>query len=150
MDLLVQGCHTYRIYSHLEVTRTGLLAYRGYTYGISQHIEVTRREFICIYGSYTQGINLYIELHVRNLFAQSGYTQGIYLHIEVTLRGFTYIQKLHVQGFTCIYPIKKYSGVSVEFRQIKAAMGAPKQQMLPSFWSDNSTAITGDFNNPIV
>ena len=42
-------------------------------------------------------------------------------------------------------PIKNYSGVSVEFRQIKAAMGEPKQQMLPSFWSDNSTAITGDF-----
>ena len=48
------------------------------------------------------------------------------------------------------YPIKNYSGVSVEFRQIKAAMGAPKQQMLPSFWSDNSTAITGDFKLPIV
>ena len=31
-----------------------------------------------------------------------------------------------------------------------AAMGAPKQQMLPSFWSDNSTAITGDFKLPIV
>ena len=30
-------------------------------------------------------------------------------------------------------PIKNYCGVSVEFRQIKAAMGAPKQQMLPSF-----------------
>ena len=29
-------------------------------------------------------------------------------------------------------------------------MGAPKQQMLPSFWSDNSTAITGDFNHHIV
>ena len=29
-------------------------------------------------------------------------------------------------------------------------MGAPKQQMLPSFWSDNSTAITGDFKHPIV
>ena len=39
----------------------------------------------------------------------------------------------------------KISGVSVEFRQIKAAMGAPKQQMLPNFCSDNSTAITGDF-----
>ena len=48
------------------------------------------------------------------------------------------------------YPIKNCSGVSVEFRQIKAAMGAPKQQMLPSFWSDNSTAITGDFKHPIV
>ena len=47
-------------------------------------------------------------------------------------------------------PIKNYSGVSVEYRQIKAAMGAPKQQMLPSFWSDNSTAITGDFKHPIV
>ena len=47
-------------------------------------------------------------------------------------------------------PIKNYSGVSVEFRQIKAAMGAPKQQMLPSFWSDNSTAITGDFKHSIV
>ena len=49
-----------------------------------------------------------------------------------------------------IYPIKNYSGVSVEFRQIKAAMDAPKQQMLPSFWSDNSTPITGDFKHPIV
>ena len=49
-----------------------------------------------------------------------------------------------------VYPIKNYSGVSVEFRQIKAAMGAPKEQMLPSFWSDNSTAITGDFTHPIV
>ena len=29
-------------------------------------------------------------------------------------------------------------------------MGAPKQQMLPSFCSDNSTAITGDFKHPIV
>ena len=29
-------------------------------------------------------------------------------------------------------------------------MGAPKQQMLQSFWSDNSTAITGDFKHPIV
>ena len=48
------------------------------------------------------------------------------------------------------YPIKNYSGVSVEFRQIKAAMGAPKQQMLPSFWSDISTAITGDLKHPIV
>ena len=48
------------------------------------------------------------------------------------------------------YPIKNYSGVSVEFRQIKAAIGAPKQQMLPSFCSDNSTAITGDFKHPIV
>ena len=47
-------------------------------------------------------------------------------------------------------PIKNYSGVSVEFRQIKAAMGAPKEQMLPSFWSDNSTAIAGDFKHPIV
>ena len=47
-------------------------------------------------------------------------------------------------------PIKNYSVVSVEFRQIKAAMGAPKQQMLPSFWSDNSVAITGDFKHPIV
>ena len=47
-------------------------------------------------------------------------------------------------------PIKNYSGVSVEFRQIKAAMGVPKQQMLPSLWSDNSTAITGDFKHPIV
>ena len=46
--------------------------------------------------------------------------------------------------------IKNYSGVSFEFRQIKAAMGASKQQMLPSFWSDNSTAITGDFKHPIV
>ena len=48
------------------------------------------------------------------------------------------------------YPIKNYSGVSVEFRQIKAAMGPPKQQMLPSFWSDNSTAISGHFKHPIV
>ena len=40
--------------------------------------------------------------------------------------------------------------VSFEFRQIKAAMGAPKQQMLPSFWSDNSTVITGDFKHPIL
>ena len=46
--------------------------------------------------------------------------------------------------------IKNYSGVSVEFRQIKAAMGEPKQQMLPSFWSDSSTAITRDFKHPIV
>ena len=29
-------------------------------------------------------------------------------------------------------------------------MGAPKQQMLPSFWSDNSTVITGDFKHLIV
>ena len=29
-------------------------------------------------------------------------------------------------------------------------MGAPKQQMLPSFWSDNSTAITGDIKHSIV
>ena len=29
-------------------------------------------------------------------------------------------------------------------------MGAPKQQMLPSFWSDNSAAITGDFKQLIV
>ena len=29
-------------------------------------------------------------------------------------------------------------------------MGGPKQQMLPSFWSDNSTEITGDFKHPIV
>ena len=29
-------------------------------------------------------------------------------------------------------------------------MGAPKQQMLPSFCSDNSTAITADFKHPIV
>ena len=29
-------------------------------------------------------------------------------------------------------------------------MGAPKQQMLPSFWSDNSTALTGDFKHLIV
>ena len=29
-------------------------------------------------------------------------------------------------------------------------MGEQKQQMLPSFWSDNSTAITGDFKHPIV
>ena len=29
-------------------------------------------------------------------------------------------------------------------------MGAPRQQMLPSFWSDNSTAITGDFKHSIV
>ena len=48
------------------------------------------------------------------------------------------------------FPIKNYSGVSVEFRQIKAAMGAPKQQMLPSFWSDNSTTITGDYKHLIV
>ena len=48
------------------------------------------------------------------------------------------------------HPIKNYSGVSVEFRQIKAAMSAPKQQMLPSFWSDNSTTISGDFKQPIV
>ena len=52
---------------------------------------------------------------------------------------------------TCnIHKIKNYSGVSVEFRQIKAAMGVPKQQMLPSFLSDNSTAITGDFKHRIV
>ena len=49
-----------------------------------------------------------------------------------------------------IYPTKNYSGVSVELRQIKAAMGAPKQQMLPSFLSDKSTAITGDFKHQIV
>ena len=49
-----------------------------------------------------------------------------------------------------LYPIKNYSGVSVEFRQIKAAMDAPKQQMLPSYWSDKSTAITGDFKHLIV
>ena len=56
-----------------------------------------------------------------------------------------------LQDMLCYIPIKNYSGVSVEFRQIKAAMGAPKQQqMLPSFWSDNSTAITGDFKHPIV
>ena len=29
-------------------------------------------------------------------------------------------------------------------------MGAPNQQMQPSFCSDNSTAITGDFKHPIV
>ena len=29
-------------------------------------------------------------------------------------------------------------------------MGAPKQQILPSFWSDNSTPITGDFKHLIV
>ena len=29
-------------------------------------------------------------------------------------------------------------------------MGAPKQQMLPSSCSDNSTAITGDFKHPNV
>ena len=52
--------------------------------------------------------------------------------------------------FNSCYPIKNYSGVSVEFRQIKAAMGAPKQQMLPCFWSDNSTAITRDFKHLIV
>ena len=52
-------------------------------------------------------------------------------------------------GCSC-FPIQNYSGVSVEFSQIKAAMGAPKQQMLPSFWSDNSTAITGDFKHLIV
>ena len=55
-----------------------------------------------------------------------------------------------VQEHDLYYPIKNYSGVSVEFRQIKAAMGVPKQQMLPSFWSDNSTAITGDYKHPIV
>ena len=52
--------------------------------------------------------------------------------------------------YLTIYPIKNYSGVLVEFKQIKAAMCAPKQQMLLSFWSDNSTAITGDFKHPIV
>ena len=29
-------------------------------------------------------------------------------------------------------------------------MGEPKQQMQPIFWSDNSTAISGDFKHPIV
>ena len=29
-------------------------------------------------------------------------------------------------------------------------MGTPKRQMLPCFWSDNSTAITGDFKHLIV
>ena len=29
-------------------------------------------------------------------------------------------------------------------------MGGPKQQMLQCFWSDNSTAITGDFKHLIV
>ena len=57
---------------------------------------------------------------------------------------------LCVENAIYICPIKNYSGGSVEFRQIKAAMGAPKQQMLPCFWSDNSTAITGDFKHLIV
>ena len=59
-----------------------------------------------------------------------------------------YVSMVYVVCKPC--PIKNYSGVSVEFRQIKAAMGAPKQQLLPCFWSDNSTAITGDFKHLIV
>ena len=86
----------------------------------------------------------------RNLY--NGRISSLFLHLKLqAMNPSTLLAAL--QFFSVCFwhiPIKNYSGISVEYRQIKAAMGAPKQQMLPSFWSDNSTEITGDFKLLIV